>query len=221
MPPSQPARPRKKADLERRPRRVFSYVVASDSGFAPNPFHGWCTLACCKPKIRTQAQPGDLVVGLSSRCERIVYVMEVAETTSFAEYWEDARFLCKRPALHAAQRQDRCGDNIYRPNQNGTYTQIPSGHWDHANGCESLRKKQKDTSVDVVLVGSEFVYFGEDRPVLPEPLRFLSVTRGHRSHFTHEQIEEVQRFFRSAPRGLRGQPEKWRGVDESWIPGCD
>ena len=25
--------------------RVFSYVVVSDSGFAPNPFHGTCTLA--------------------------------------------------------------------------------------------------------------------------------------------------------------------------------
>ena len=26
--------------------------MTSDSGFAPNPFHGACTLACCKPKIR-------------------------------------------------------------------------------------------------------------------------------------------------------------------------
>lgn len=32
--------------------RLFSYVVATDSGFAPNPFFGLCTLACCKPKIR-------------------------------------------------------------------------------------------------------------------------------------------------------------------------
>jgi hypothetical protein len=37
------------------PNRVdalFSYVVATDSGFAPNLFHGVCTLACCKPKLR-------------------------------------------------------------------------------------------------------------------------------------------------------------------------
>lgn len=31
---------------------LFSYVVATDSGFAPNPFFGVCTLACCKPAIR-------------------------------------------------------------------------------------------------------------------------------------------------------------------------
>ena len=31
---------------------LFSYVVATDSGFAPNPFFGLCTLACCKPAIR-------------------------------------------------------------------------------------------------------------------------------------------------------------------------
>lgn len=31
---------------------VYEYVMTSDSGFAPNPFYGACTLACCKPKIR-------------------------------------------------------------------------------------------------------------------------------------------------------------------------
>ena len=35
--------------------KVFSYVVMSDSGFAPNPFHGTCTLACCKAQIRRSA----------------------------------------------------------------------------------------------------------------------------------------------------------------------
>jgi hypothetical protein len=34
---------------------VFSYVVAKDGGFAPKPFHAFCTLACCKPKIRETA----------------------------------------------------------------------------------------------------------------------------------------------------------------------
>lgn len=31
---------------------AYEYVMTNDSGFAPNPFHGACTLACCKPKIR-------------------------------------------------------------------------------------------------------------------------------------------------------------------------
>lgn len=31
---------------------LYSYIVEADSGFAPNPFFGRCTLACCKPAIR-------------------------------------------------------------------------------------------------------------------------------------------------------------------------
>ena len=35
--------------------RVHSYVVRYDSGFAPNPFYEYCTLATCKPNIRKGA----------------------------------------------------------------------------------------------------------------------------------------------------------------------
>jgi hypothetical protein len=40
-------------------KSIFVYVVKHDGGFAPNPFHGFCTLACCKPKIRKGAKEGD------------------------------------------------------------------------------------------------------------------------------------------------------------------
>ena len=63
-----------------RAMRVFSYVVMHDSGFAPNPFHGHCTLACCKPKIRSQAKAGDIVIGLTTRSERVVYESERGQT---------------------------------------------------------------------------------------------------------------------------------------------
>ena len=48
-----------------RDQSVFVYVVARDFGFAPNPFHGFCTLACCKPKIRSAAEVGDWVFGMA------------------------------------------------------------------------------------------------------------------------------------------------------------
>ena len=47
---------------------LYSYIVTTDSGFAPNPFHGYLTLACCKPMIRRTVQVGDVVVGLSALC---------------------------------------------------------------------------------------------------------------------------------------------------------
>jgi len=40
-------------------RELHSYVVARDYGFAPNPFFGFCTLATCKPRLRSVAQVGD------------------------------------------------------------------------------------------------------------------------------------------------------------------
>ena len=46
--------------------RIHSYVVRYDSGFAPNPFYGYCTLATCKPNIRRSADIGDWVNTLSS-----------------------------------------------------------------------------------------------------------------------------------------------------------
>ena len=36
--------------------RLYSYVFDHDYGFAPNPFHGVCTLATCKPSIREHAE---------------------------------------------------------------------------------------------------------------------------------------------------------------------
>jgi hypothetical protein len=90
--------------------RVFSYVVVADSGFAPNPFHGVCTLACCKPSIRKHAQVGDLVVGLSTRCERVVYAMKVQTVLGFDDYWRDARGLAKRPDRASSAARYRRGD---------------------------------------------------------------------------------------------------------------
>ena len=63
--------------------RIYSYVVRYDSGFAPNPFYGFCTLATCKPDIRRAANVGDWIVGSGSndrsirRGGHLVYAMQV------------------------------------------------------------------------------------------------------------------------------------------------
>ena len=43
--------------------KVYSYVMTHDYGFAPNPHGEYCTLACCKPRIRSSAGVDDLVIG--------------------------------------------------------------------------------------------------------------------------------------------------------------
>lgn len=47
--------------------KLYSYIVARDYGFAPNPFFGICTLATCKQKIRSAANVGDWVIGTGSK----------------------------------------------------------------------------------------------------------------------------------------------------------
>src|SRR5712671_5339411 len=56
--------------------RLYSYVVARDFGFAPNPFFGVCTLATCKPDIRKGLMS---MIGLSAPAARGV----AAETASY------------------------------------------------------------------------------------------------------------------------------------------
>jgi|SRR6516225_285698 hypothetical protein len=79
---------------------IFSYVIEHDLGFAPNPFHGVCTLACCKPRIRKKAQLRDYVLGLGAVKPKlqghITFWMRVGEILRFDEYWSDTRFRRKK-----------------------------------------------------------------------------------------------------------------------------
>src|SRR6266404_5602789 len=96
--------------------KLYSYVVARDYGFAPNPFFGVCTLATCKPEIRRTGRRDDWVVGIGSKRYglegRLVYAMEVGEALTFEQYWADPQFRLKRPDLHGSLKR-AFGDNIY------------------------------------------------------------------------------------------------------------
>lgn len=194
--------------------RVFSYVVVHDSGFAPNPFHGLLTLACCKPKIRRNAGVGDIIVGLSSRCERIVYAARVDEVIGFEEYWADPRYRERRPKPESARIVDRAGDNIYEPIAGG-YRQLPSTH-SHPDWTENPYTKQTDLGGQRILICERFTYWGGSGPALPEELEFLTIGRSHRSRFSEEQVETVARYFSTLPSGVLGAPKQWKSGDESW-----
>src|SRR3979490_1807345 len=96
--------------------KVYMYVVDRDFGFAPNPFHGCCTLATCKPDIRKGARVGDWVIGVGgSRLKatgRCMFAMRVTAKLSFNQYWESAEFLDKKP-IRTGSRKMMVGDNIY------------------------------------------------------------------------------------------------------------
>ena len=155
--------------------RLFSYVVRYDSGFAPNPFYGHCTLATCKPPIRRTAAVGDWIIGTGSASLEVklgghlVYAMRVGEILTFEAYDADPRFEKKKPYRRGSRKQS-CGDNIYyRAEAAGNWTQRDSFH-SCPDGSPRADHIAKDTGVNRVLIGDEFVYFGGQGPAVPTTL---------------------------------------------------
>lgn len=196
--------------------RLYSYVVARDYGFAPNPFYGWCTLATCKPTIRSSASIGDWVIGTGAKTKynlagRLIYGMRVDECLDFGTYWNDSRFASKRPVLNGSLKQVY-GDNIYH-RERGRWIQEDSHH-SHKDGRPNRRNIDRDTSVNRVLVSSRFVYFGSSAPVIPKRFRPFGPTdeeiccpaQGHRT-LSQELAREFQKWLEQGGNwGLRGMP---------------
>lgn len=193
--------------------RMFSYVVRYDFGFAPNPFFGLCTLATCKPQIRGAATVGDWVVGTGSAASsltgRLVYAMSVSETMSFDEYWDDPRFLVKRPNLRGSLVQ-AFGDNIYHMGRNG-WIQANSRH-SRPDGSPNTDHIRKDTSAPRVLIASEFIYWGGAGPTIPKRFRDW---RGHdlcqkrtvKFKFPQDMTNAFVKWIRSlGEKGYLGDP---------------
>jgi hypothetical protein len=160
---------------------------------------------------------GDLIVGLSSRGDGVVYAMCVSEVLDFRSYWDDPRFACKRPDKTSPDTSVRRGDNIYQPWGIEEFRQLPSSH-SNADGSEDVSRKRIDLSGRHVLVADRFTYFGSERPLLPEALAFLRIARGHRCRYTDEQIAQVVAWFEDLTPGLHGKPALWGSNDSSW---CD
>ena len=153
---------------------IFSYIVRYDSGFAPNPYHGVCTLACCKPKIRAAASArdgGDWVMGTApSPLERhLIYLMKVSRTLTFDLYWQ------QYPEKRNSPANPR-GDNIYEPIGGS-----PSGFRQLENPAHDSRHRARDLSENRVLISDHFFYFGKNAPLLsPEYANLVHNTQGHK-----------------------------------------
>jgi hypothetical protein len=145
---------------------LYSYPITRDFGFAPNPFHGICTLATCKPKIRKSAKVGDWVMGvggcnLTSVKRKCIYLMKVTEKISFQEYWDDGRFALKKPARNGSSVQ-MLGDNIYHKDPAGNWIQEDSHHSLSDGSVNEVNLNRDTGSTDQVLVSEYFFYFGEE-----------------------------------------------------------
>ncbi|MDT8896056.1 hypothetical protein RSO41_15510 [Halomonas sp. I1] len=191
--------------------RIYSYVIPRDYGFAPNPFYGYCTLATCKPDIRRLASIGDVVVGTGGvpNVNKIVYFMQVSEIVSFDQYWDDTRFLKKRPRFNAGVKQ-AYGDNIYHRGDDGGWIQERSHHT-HEDGMMIQDNIDTDTGkTENVLIGEVFSYWGDKAIEIPERYRDLVKTGPyHKCKFEDDFVEEVRGWLMKQDRGVIGDPSHW------------
>lgn len=188
--------------------RLYSYVLRDDSGFAPNPFWGYCTLACCKPIIRKVAEVGDWIVGCGSRRNagnnKLIYAMKVTEKLTFEQYVKDKRVKNKIPRHgHIEER----GDNIYYKNKEGGWIQRPSYH---SNGLkENKRQKDHDLKGKYVLISEHYFYFGRNAVPIPyeELKEIIKKGPGHKStSIPKEVIEKFVEWIEKYSQGRHGEP---------------
>jgi len=88
--------------------KVFTYKLTHDTGFAPNPFGGICTLATCKPCMRKNRREGDWIAGFTSKqlynnlqrncpdVPRLVYLMLIEDKVKFEKYWNNRKYDYKK-----------------------------------------------------------------------------------------------------------------------------
>lgn len=204
--------------------RLFSYVVARDYGFAPNPFGGSCTLATCKPEIRQRAAVGDWVAGLTSTADRVkpgfVYVMKIDEVLTYDAYWHDARFQFKKPSRVGSVKQ-MFGDNIYHQSPQGVWYQADSHH-SFDGGVANPRNIANDTKSHGVLVGRRFAYWGSSAIDVPDDFLdcnglSICLQRGYRSKFPEEFVQAFAAWFESlGVQGYSAPPFMWQRPRSTW-----
>lgn len=204
--------------------RLFSYVVARDYGFAPNPFGGVCTLATCKPQIRQSAAIGDWVAGIAStrdsKIPRLVYVMRVDEIHTYDTYWADHRFQHKKPSRTGSVKQ-LFGDNIYHHRSDGEWMQVDSHH-SFDDGSSNPRNVANDTQSEGVLISWRYAYWGSNAINIPtEFLDFdgetIKLNRGYRCHFSNAFVASfIEWFDRLQMQGFLGPPYQWQRKESKW-----
>lgn len=187
--------------------KVCAYVMTVDSGLAPNPFHGICTLAVCTPNhMRANLDTDDWIIGVAGKNIRsrlgtsdqwrIIYAMKISRKYDLDSYYNESSFKSKIPKL-IGSRIEMCGDNFYSRTSEGLQHTLKTE--DHQ--CSELMKQ--DTDGNRVFVGTEFYYFGSLAVALPQHEMWSSL---------------IIKKFRNCAVGLRylrggSSPERWGEVE--------
>ncbi len=191
---------------------LFSYCIKSDSGFAPNPYHGICTLVTCKPTLRRHAKIGDWIAAVGSKNSpigdislKVVAIMRVTVKMTMREYdvYCSSELPQKRPNMKSSNFIDRVGDCIY----------------DYSGGSKpELRRSlhaEEDMATDLsgeyALLSDHFWYFGDQPIDLPEHLIPIEHRRGYKSNSNAPYLKDFEAWvagFKEKPGSILGSPQR-------------
>lgn len=201
--------------------RLFSYILRYDDGAAPNPFNNMCSLAICKPKIRSVASIGDWVVGLGSKPSGksgyLIYAMYVERVLPMKDYDQQA-IACWRhriPDTKSYALQDHLGDCIY------DYSTIISNRPKQRSSVHGNGKDIDSGTVDIDLGGknvllsfNKFYYFGNQAIKLPPQLEGINPhvnnqNQGHRSNSNNDYFKDFEKWIANQKSGQNGWPDHY------------
>ncbi len=203
------------------------YKMTVDSGLAPNPFYGCCTLALCTPNhMSANLEPGDVIVGfesdrlrnyrLSKKGENrtsknaLIYYMVIDEILSLDTYFNDPRFRNKKPEPNSRSLKKHMGDNAYFRDSNGDWRWILG----HGHNTDKSRKRSKTINQDLkgnrVFIANEYFYFGDK--AIPFP-------RWYKTHVPSNQgIKYCRKPLPGFDRYVRDKAKKYGCVGEIGQP---
>ena len=182
--------------------KAFSYVVDHDTGYAPNPYFGFCTLCRCKfqkrgaprKNIVEKAEEGDWVIGTGGASKKsaghgkLVYAMRVDKKLTREDYFSDSRFAQKKPVRTSTS----------------TYKQTRG---DNERPCDDFERKQ------FALVSSHFYYFGANAIDIRE-FKLEKNSRGFHYIDPAEFCRFVEWLQRTYKPGTHGDPSYKESVDK-------
>jgi hypothetical protein len=160
--------------------KLCTYIVREDTGLAPNPFWGYCTLAVCTPNHQgSRLDVGNWIAGFLAkhRGYLFLYTMEISEILGLDDYYRDQRFAAKKPDLRGSWKE-RCGDNFYSRGSDGEWIQ----HRNRFHLDEQLKKQ--DTKYARVFIGQRFWYRGHSASSAPE--KFAPLIGGRSARVNHD-----------------------------------
>jgi hypothetical protein len=171
------------------------------------------------PKIREHADEGDVIIGMAGAGKRglgrihprVIFWMRVGEAMSFDAYWADPRFEPKRPQISGPKIR-MVGDRTYRHEPGYADWQFDES-MHYISGAKQRKGGHvvKDTSVNRILVGRQFTYWGSSGPEVPAHLKVLFPNpRGQKCPSAGPLLDELHQLIDiDEPKGVLGDPADW------------